>query len=258
MISDITPVILTYNEEPNIARVLERLSWAKDIVIIDSGSTDRTRAIAEAFPGVRFFVRSLDDFASQWTYALEHADIRTRWVLALDADYVLAPGFEEELRTLEPGEEISGYKADFIYRIDGRPLRGSLYPRSAVLFRKDRGRYTMDGHAYRLSVRGAVGRLSAPIYHDDRKSESRWRASQWKYAEAEADKLDRERWLGLSWADRLRRVPFAAVVIVWAYCLFVKGLCLQGAPGWKYAAQRAYAEYALSICVLRHCLRRSN
>lgn len=258
MIPDITPVILTYNEEANIGRTLAALSWARDIVIVDSLSTDRTADIASGYPQVRLLRRRFDDFAAQWTYALEHADIRTRWVLALDADYVLSPGFEQELRGLSPGGEISGYKVDFIYMIDGRPLRGSLYPGSIVLFRKDRGRYVMDGHAYRLKIDGGVGRIRAPIYHDDRKSEARWRASQWKYARQEAVKLEHEGWARSSWPDRLRRLPFISAAIVWVYCLLVKGLCVQGVAGWKYAAQRAYAEYALSVCLLRRYLRRSD
>ncbi|MBK8233256.1 MAG: glycosyltransferase [Candidatus Eisenbacteria bacterium] len=98
MITDITPVILTYNEEANLDRTLAALTWASEIIIMDSLSTDRTIDIAHRHPRVRLLQRKFDDFASQWAYALEHAAIRTGWVLALDADYVLAPGFEEELR----------------------------------------------------------------------------------------------------------------------------------------------------------------
>lgn len=257
MITDITPVILTYNEEANLDRTLAALTWASEIIIMDSLSTDRTIDIAHRHPRVRLLQRKFDDFASQWAYALEHAAIRTGWVLALDADYVLAPGFEEELRGIVPGAGVSGYRVNFVYMIDGRPLRGSLYPSSVVLFRRGYGKYVMDGHAYRLKIDGTVGQLVTPIYHDDRKTDERWRAGQWTYARQEAAKLAHERWSASSWADRLRRLPFAAPVIVWLYCLFAKGLWTQGAPGWKYAAQRAYAEYALSVCMLRRYLRRT-
>ena len=65
MLSDITPVILTYNEEPNLGRTLESLRWAPRVVVVDSGSTDATRAIAERFSNVAWFERRFDDFARQ-------------------------------------------------------------------------------------------------------------------------------------------------------------------------------------------------
>lgn len=258
MIAEITPVILTYNEEANIARTLERLRWASEVIIVDSGSTDGTRRIASAYPNVRLIHRDFDTHAAQWRYAVHQTGIRTPWVLALDADYVLGEGFDDELRTLRPDERTSGYRARFIYKIEGVALRGSLYPPVTVLFRTDRGSYEQEGHTQRVRLTGRVLDLRTPIEHDDRKPEARWRTSQWKYAEAEADKLARERWSDSSWPDRLRRVPFVAAAIVWVYCLFVKGLCTQGASGWKYAAQRAYAEYALSVCLLRRYFRRPN
>ena len=57
MIDRITPVILTYNEAPNIARTLEKLTWARDVVIVDSLSSDETKQRAQAFPAVRSMFR---------------------------------------------------------------------------------------------------------------------------------------------------------------------------------------------------------
>ncbi len=108
---EITPLILTYNEEPNIARALERLTWAKEIVLVDSYSTDGTCAIASRFKNVRLLERKFDDHTSQWNYGLDQ--VSTEWVLSLDADYVLEPGFEDELAALSPSPTIS---ALLIYR----------------------------------------------------------------------------------------------------------------------------------------------
>ena len=60
MLDQITPVILTFNEAPNIGRTLSMLKWAKDIVIVDSISTDDTRDIARTYPNVRVFERLFD------------------------------------------------------------------------------------------------------------------------------------------------------------------------------------------------------
>ena len=87
MLDRITPVLLTYNEEQNINRALSHLSWAKEIVVVDSGSTDGTAAILAKFPNVRVFSRPFDTHANQWRFATEQTKIATEWLLRLDADY---------------------------------------------------------------------------------------------------------------------------------------------------------------------------
>src|SRR5262245_10581652 len=83
-----TPVILTFNEEANIARTLERLFWADDIVVVDSFSTDATGEIARRFPQVRFFQHTFKSHASQWNFATRETGVMSEWILSLDADYV--------------------------------------------------------------------------------------------------------------------------------------------------------------------------
>src|SRR5262245_35297761 len=99
MLNNITPLILTGNEAPNIARTLGKLSWAREVVIVDSHSTDDTRAVAEAAHHcVRWYERGFTTHADQWTFALTATGITTDWVLALDADYVLTDALIEELK----------------------------------------------------------------------------------------------------------------------------------------------------------------
>src|SRR4051812_31140962 len=86
VLRSVTPFILTYNEEPNLERTLESLRWAARVVVVDSGSTDRTRTIAERFPNVAWFERRFDDFEGQSRFAIDKTGIDTEYVLALDAD----------------------------------------------------------------------------------------------------------------------------------------------------------------------------
>ena len=67
---NITPVILTFNEEPNIEATLSSLSWARKIVVVDSGSSDRTAEIARSFGNVWWFVRTFDSHAAQWSFGV--------------------------------------------------------------------------------------------------------------------------------------------------------------------------------------------
>jgi len=71
MLEQITPLILTYNEENNINRTLEKLKWANKIIVIDSYSTDTTLEILSQYPQVKVFQRKFDTHATQWNYGLE-------------------------------------------------------------------------------------------------------------------------------------------------------------------------------------------
>ena len=258
-----TALILTYNEEANIARTLFGLSWISEVVIVDSGSDDRTVELAQAsHRNVRILTRKFDSHAAQWNFGL--AQIRTPWVLTLDADYEVSASLADEIRKLAPDQQIAGYEARFEYRIHGRPLRASVYPPRVVLFRTSRASYFDDGHTQRLRIDGPVQSLSGMIYHDDRKPFSHWLQSQKRYAELEARHLLRikkeegesrkkrggRRSEGLSFQDRLRLKIFFAAPVMFFYLLFGRGLILNGWPGWFYVGQRTIAELLLSAQLL--------
>src|SRR5262245_13800735 len=229
MLNQITPVIITYNEAPNIARTLDQLRWARDIVVVDSYSDDETLAILSNYPQVRVLRRTFDNFTNQCNYALEQGEIQTEWVLNLDADYVLTQELIAELAALESSPEVNGYRSRFTYCINGRRLRSGIYPPVTVLFRKLAGKYQVDGHAHKVVVAGSVRDLEGPILHDDRKPLGRWFRSQLKYAELEAQKLKTSAQLGRN--DRLRKLLVVAPPAVLFYCLLVRGGIFDGWPG---------------------------
>jgi glycosyltransferase involved in cell wall biosynthesis len=108
----ITPLILTYNEAPNIDRTLQKLTWASRIVVIDSRySTDGTLDILQHYPQVECCQRKFDTHAAQWNYGLKQID--TEWVLSPDADYVLSDALIDELTRFVLTSHIHGYFASF-------------------------------------------------------------------------------------------------------------------------------------------------
>jgi glycosyltransferase involved in cell wall biosynthesis len=246
MLDQITPLILTYNEAPNIARSLGALSWAKDIVVVDSFSDDNTVELAKSFPQVRLFQRAFDSHRNQWEFGLKEGGISTPWVLALDADYVLSDELVAEIAGLTPDAQTAGYRANFVYCINGKKLRSGIYPPVTVLYRREAATYVQDGHTQRIAVEGAIEDLHAPIFHDDRKPLKRWFSSQAKYTELEAQKLRAADPAQLALADRLRRWRFVVPPVMLMYCLFVRGGILDGWAGFYYAFQRAMAEAMLS------------
>lgn len=90
-------LILTLNEEANLAACLRALRWSDDIVVLDSGSTDRTREIAASFD-VRFQHRAFDDYAAQRNFALNEIAYKHQWLLMVDADEVVSEELAEEIK----------------------------------------------------------------------------------------------------------------------------------------------------------------
>lgn len=251
MLNTITPLLITYNEAPNIARTLAKLTWAREVVIVDSLSTDRTREMAAAaHPGLRWFERPFTTHTDQWNFALNETGITSDWVLALDADYVLSDGFVDELKALQGDASVAGFASSFIYCINGQALRGTVYPPVTVLYRRTAAHYVVDGHSQRVKVDGQVRPLTNRIFHDDRKPLSHWLGSQMKYMRLEADKLRATPLESLSVVDRVRRMIVVAPPAMFLYCLIAKGGMFDGRAGLFYALQRATAELILSLHLL--------
>jgi glycosyltransferase involved in cell wall biosynthesis len=253
LLHEITPMILTLNEEANIGRTLAKLTWAKRILIIDSGSTDRTIEIARRHPRAVVIRRNFDSAAAQCNFGLTHID--SEWVLSLDADYVLSDALISEIGSLRPTDDIRGFWARFVYRIFGQALRASVYPPRAVLYRRSAAAYVDEGHTQRVRIDGELLQLNHPIYHDDRKPISRWFSSQARYASLEASHLLTRDASKLGRADRLRLLILPAPVLMFFYVLFIKRCVLDGWSGWYYTFQRVCAETMLSIELLDRRLR---
>ena len=250
-LADVTPLILTFNEEANIGRTLAGLGWARRIVVIDSGSTDATLQLLAADPRVQVFQRSFDTHARQWNYGL--AQVSSTWVLSLDADYLISEGLAEAMRrafTAHGHQGLAGYSIPFRYCVFGRPLRGTVLPPRIALFRRDAGAYVDDGHTQDLQLQGRCAVIGTPILHDDRKPLRRWLWAQERYLSLERDKLLSTPIRSLSRADRLRRGKLLAPLAMLLVCLIQKRCLLDGWRGWFYALQRTYVEVLLALMLL--------
>lgn len=253
-LSNITPLVLTFNEGANIQRCLKRLRWASQVLVVDSGSTDRTLGFCREFPNVEVIHRSFDNHTAQWNHGLDQ--VATPWVLTLDADYMINDDFTRELQNLGSHGSAKAWAGGFHYVMWGKRLRGTLYPPRVILFETKSFRYEQDGHTQLLKIKGPIGNLQSRIDHDDRKPLARWLDSQRKYAALEAEKLSMEvSYTGT--ADRLRKMIWPAAPAAFLFTLIVKGLVLDGWPGLYYVLQRTYAELLLSLELLERKLSRS-
>ena len=245
MLEAITPLILTYNEAPNIDRTIQQLTWAKQIIVIDSYSTDETLAILKSYSQVQLFQRAFDSFANQCNFGL--SKIKSTWVLSLDADYVLSQKLIDEIKALPDNPEIDGYSIPFQHCIFGKPLRGTLLPPRKVLYRTAQATYEDDGHAHRVKITGTSQSLIHYIRHDDRKPLSRWLWSQEKYTVLEVKKLLETPYESLGLSDKVRQKTVLAPVLSLIYVLILKGCILDGWRGIYYAFLRVIAESLIVI-----------
>jgi glycosyltransferase involved in cell wall biosynthesis len=251
VLDTITPVLLTLNEAPNIARTLATLGWARDIVVVDSGSADETLAILAADPRVRVFNRAFDSHAGQWRFAVEETGVASDWILRMDADYLVTDALRDELAATTPPVDLAAYRIRFGYAMYGHRLLGSLYPANTVLFRRGRAAVFDKGHTEGWRIDGPVAALEGRIVHDDRKPMAGWVGSQVRYMVRELPHLKASGGLK-AW---LRKHPPLMPVAMFFYTLFGKGLIFNGRAGIFYALQRVLAETTLALMVLEDDLK---
>jgi glycosyltransferase involved in cell wall biosynthesis len=163
---DISAIIITYNEEKNIRRCLESLTWAREIVIVDSASTDRTVEIAREFTD-KVIVHPFQGFVSQKNYALDQATLE--WVLSVDADEVVTPLLRDRIKEVWPqGKDVcDGFTVNRLSQFSGKWIRRcGWYPdRKLRLFRRSRGRWTGDEVHEKIRLPGRVKDLNADLLH---------------------------------------------------------------------------------------------
>jgi len=161
----ITATIITANEERNIARAVESLRCCDEILILDSGSTDRTVELAEKL-GARVIEAGWRGFAGQKNWAAEQAS--HDWILSLDADEALTEPLEAEILALKKaGPRCDGYTMPRMANYLGRwILHSGWYPdRKVRLYRRSKARWVGDFVHESVHVDGKVGHLESNILH---------------------------------------------------------------------------------------------
>jgi glycosyltransferase involved in cell wall biosynthesis len=161
----ISATIITFNEERNIPRVLESLRCCDEIVVVDSGSTDRTVEIAAKL-GARVVESPWRGYAGQKNFASEHCS--NDWVLSLDADESLSEALEGEIWQIKKnGPRFDAYTMPRLAQYLGRwILHSGWYPdRKVRLFDRRKARWIGDYVHESVSVEGSIGHLEANILH---------------------------------------------------------------------------------------------
>ena len=244
-------VVVAKNEGDRIGRCIASLMpVCRDVIVLDSGSTDDTIAIARAL-GARVEHRDWDGFARQKNAAIERAT--QPWVILLDADEWLEPAAQDALRKLFAGDIEQADVWRLLRRTHwlGTPMRHGSFSREAIerLFRSDLRHADIPVHEYLDTTGRTVRRSDVALEHDTARNTGEYRAKLEKYA--------------LLWAeDRAARGktawPGRGLLAASAYALknlILQGGALDGKAG--IAFHREHMRYvALKYRLLRELSRR--
>lgn len=164
-------IVITKNEADRIARCLDSVAWADQRVVVDSGSTDATVALAQARGAEVVVTPDWPGFGPQKNRALDRAT--GDWVLSIDADEWVTPALADEIRATIHGapDATAAFELPRLSRYLGRPMRhGGWWPDPVLrLFRRGAARFSDDRVHERVVVADPamrVGRLTRPLEHD--------------------------------------------------------------------------------------------
>lgn len=233
--------IITLNEEQNIRDCLESVRFADEVIVVDSGSRDRTLDIAGKF-NVKIFQEAWQGFSGTKNSAQEKA--QGPWILNIDADERVTPALREEIRRiLREGSDYAGFKVPRKNYFCGQWIRhGGWHPNYQLrLYRKEAGRFAPREVHEQAEVRGPVGTLVNPLEHYTYRSISDYLRRMDRYADLSARQYLQEG----------RRIGWPAILFRSWFTFFqmwiLKWGCLDGVNGLVLAvlySQYTFIKYA--------------
>jgi len=266
----VTVAVPVKNEEANIARCLERLGRFEEIVIIDSGSTDRTREIAEGFGARVVDFQWNGEYPKKRNWFLMNKQPTTPWVFFLDADEYVDDAFCNALEAAVARQDIDGYWLHYDNFFLGEPIRHGLIQRKLALFRVGKALYEridernwsaldMEIHEHPI-VEGKVGEIDARIDHRDFKGLAHFITKHRDYAQWEAKRHALMRDDPETWAHLTDRQKFKYKHLTkWWYPLFyfaftyiAKRGFLDGGAGFHYAMYKAWYFQTIRLLIQEH------
>lgn len=262
----VSVVVLTKNEERNLAACLDSVAGFAEVFVVDSASEDGTRAVALALGALVIDFEWDGRYPKKKQWCLDHLPFSHDWVLYLDADERLTPELADEVRqTVAEGGPRRGCFADLDYVFLGRRLRHGHRVRKLVLFDRRVARFLdypdldatnmweVEGH-YQPVIGGPVGLLRGRILHEDHDSLYHWFERHNRYSDWEAVLRRRGTILPGEAQTRSRRLlkrafartPLKGTVAFLESYVLRRGF-LDGTSGLHYAVARGFYYWQVGI-----------
>ncbi|MCL5995553.1 MAG: glycosyltransferase family 2 protein [Chloroflexi bacterium] len=183
-------IVITLNEAANIEACLESVKWADEIIVIDSGSSDDTCALARKYTD-RVVSHPWEGYSEQKNYG--HSLARGDYVLSIDADERVSPPLQSELQvmlTREAGALMSAYRIPICDWMFGKLIRHGSWPHQAPVRLYRKGALCWQGTVHEATVvEGQVGRLCHPLYHFSHTSIGSFLEKLNRYTDLEAEEM---------------------------------------------------------------------
>jgi glycosyltransferase involved in cell wall biosynthesis len=233
----ISVIIITKNEAASIARCLDSVSWADEMIVLDSGSTDDTVNICRRYtPNVH--QTDWPGFGPQKNRALERAT--GDWVLSLDADEWVTRELRDEIEhVVAQPQDVVAFRLPRLSSFCGRFMRHSgWWPDHVVrLFRRGAARFSDDAVHERVIVDGKTGTLQEPLMHETFVDLDELLAKMNNYSTLSAKDMQRE--------GKRCGLPMAVARAAWAFVrtYFLRGGFLDGREGFMLAVATAEGTY---------------
>lgn len=189
MVPKITALAITYNEEENVERYFESLSFADEIIFVDSQSTDKTIEIAERL-GVKVIQRKFDDFSNQRNFAIEQAS--NDWILFFDLDEIISKDLEIEIKSIlkKPNDKVAFYIRRKFYFMGKLIKYGGWQNDKAIrLFNKHHCRYNGNLVHELVQSTGKTGILKNKLDHYSYKNFDNYNDKLNLYSKLQAENL---------------------------------------------------------------------
>ena len=233
----ISVIVITKNEAASIARCLESVSWADEIIVLDSGSSDDTVSICREYtPHVH--QTGWPGFGPQKNRALDRAT--GDWVLSLDADEWVTPALRDEIaRVVAQPQNVAAFRIPRLSSFCGRFMRHSgWWPDYVVrLFRRHAARFSDDAVHEHVIVDGRTGTLQEPLMHETFVDLQELLEKMNNYSTLSAQDMKR--------AGKHSGLAMAVVRAAWAFMrtYFLRGGFLDGREGFMLAVATAEGTY---------------
>lgn len=229
----ITAIIPTFNEEENIKGAIETISFADEIIVIDSYSTDKTVEIAKTF-NVNVILREFDDFSTQKNFAISKA--KNDWIYLLDADERVTDELKDEILAVEPSTNYVGFIVYRTFYFIGRKIKRGGWERDKVirLFNRNYCKYNGNLVHETISADGELAFFKSKLEHYSYRGFDHYISKLNQYAQLRAEQLNRKG----------KKVTFFHIVIKppvrFIIHYFIRLGFVDGFPGFVLAVTQSY------------------
>lgn len=253
----LTVIMITYNEEHNMIKILENLKgWAKKIIILDSYSTDKTLDIAKKY-NVKIFKRKFNNFSDQWNFAVKKLPINTKWVMKIDPDEIINNELKKNIETELKNDFYNGFYVNRYLFFMGKNI--NVKQKILRIWKNGRCKFSNTLVNEYPIVKGKLKLIKGILEHHDSPNLFHWLNKQNLYSSFDAfatvgkkklafkpkifgNSIERRMWL----KKNFQYFPFKYLLLFF-YNWVILGTWKSGETGYAWSKLRSFYHYTVYL-----------